>query len=304
MKNTKLKKRDFILPFSKKENGSGALNYTWYFIAIIICIVIFAFNKFHMGLYVVEEIVENGLHIAESGAVAVNMTEDNFLTKVHMIPSADTAYMEGNLNSFSSDGKEEEEVRKVANAFSTRLIEQLKLNDNANPTIGTLAEYCGTDSKVSIISCRLIEPVYEIVVTRHEIPEEENPEPEEPENPDESEETEPTEDDKEFIDNDYDFTVEYVIQGWKEYPIYFINNHFSNIGTPQFTTTPPVLKNGNQIEGATIEATVELSFNGVKNIFASTGESGIFTKNPTSQHYVVNVTQAFDIVTVDNDSRN
>lgn len=302
MKEKKSRKTTYKLPFSRKESGSGPLNYTWYFIAILICIVVFTFNRFHIGLYVVEEIVENGLHIAESGAVAMNMTEDNFLTKVHMIPSADTAYMEGNLNSFSSDGKEEEEVRKVANAFSARFTEQLKLNNNANPTMGTLAGYCGTDSKVLITSCRVVEPVYEVIVTRHEIPEEETTETEESEETEETESTE--EDDKEFIENDYDFTVEYKIVGWKEYPIYFQNNHFSNIGTPQFTTTPPILKNGNRIEGATIEATVELSFNGVKNIFASAGESGIFTKNPSTDHYVVTVTQAFDIVTVDNDSRN
>ena len=296
MKEKESRKTTYKLPFSKKESGSGPLNYTWYFIAILICIVVFAFNRFHIGLYVVEEIVENGLHIAESGAVAMNMKEDEFLTKVHMIPAADD-----NKES-SLSPTEEEEVRKVANAFSARFIEQLKLNNNANPTMGTLAGYCGTDSKVLITSCRVVEPVYEVIVTRHEIPEEETTETEESEETEETESTE--EDDKEFIENDYDFTVEYEIVGWKEYPIYFQNNHFSNIGTPQFTTTPPILKNGNRIEGATIEATVELSFNGVKNIFASAGESGIFTKNPSTDHYVVTVTQAFDIVTVDNDSRN
>lgn len=296
------------LPFSKKEDGSsGLLNYVWYFIAIIICIVIFAYNRFNIGLYVVESIVENGIHIAESGSVAMNMREDEFLTKVHMIPAADD-------NPDSSLSTEEEtEVKKIANAFSDRFKNQLDLNDNANPTKGTLAGYCGTDSKILITEFTLVEPVYEIIVERHEIPVEEDPE----ENPEEEEEDgdeegaegeenpeEEEDPDMEFIKNDYDFTIRYEIIGWKKYPVYFSNNHLSSIGMPQFTTTPPMLKNGNQIEGATIEATVELSFSGVKNIFANASEGGIFTNNPTAPNYHVSVTQAFDIVTVDNDSRN
>lgn len=100
----------------------------------------------------------------------------------------------------------------------------------------------------------------------------------------------------------YQFESKYVITGWIRYDLYFDgNNNYMDANTTKTfvdAASNPTLKNGSQIEGATIEATLAVSFRGVRNIFAGvhSGSGPMFSANPEDTIYDIEVTQSTDIV--------
>lgn len=259
----------------KTEAGDGGISYAMYFIAIVVVSVLFFFYKFNVSLYVVEEVVENGLHIAENrtmtsnynsiGADADGYRTDDFekeMQRMHIInPEAD----------------EVSQVLGAADAFAEALSDQLKLGPGGHPEGGILERLCDENSTVSIVGPVMIyEPVYR----------------------------------REVANNgtvlDPDFEITYGVEAWNVYTInYNSNNEYSDYTK---TTQPeaPLLKNGDECAGATIEATVGLTLAGIKNAFAhisSGAGGGIFSATPEYTKFAVTATQSTDIVIANRDPR-
>ena len=206
---------------------------------------------------------------------------------------------------------EENQVRLLANSFSDSIKEQLDL-DGSHPTSSILKSMCGEESDILIKKLVIFEPVYSRTVTK-------------------------TSKGKIAGTNldIYDFEVTYSIDNWIVYNINFdgSNNYIGFTKDLRTGTDAPLLENGNEAEGATIEATLGTKFNGVRNIFAGinttpptvqenvyqfgsaynnltanhydlTGTEGaIFSATPTQVEYDIEVTQSVDIVVAHQDSR-
>lgn len=306
-----------IFNINKKEHGDGGISYAMYFIAIVITLVFYVFFKFNADLFMIEESLENGLHIAETRTLTATQDEeitpgnrsDNFereTSRMHIV----TTYDPG---ATTLAGKENDQIKLLANSFSDSVKEQLDL-DGVHPKSSILKSMCGSDAVIHIEGLHIYEPIYEKIVTK-------------------------TEKTGSLISGStlkkYDFTVDYVVTKWIIYDIAFseTDNSFSSC-SKRFSDSAPVLENGSPAEGATIEATLGTKFKGVRNIFAginttpptvhkdalelgsnynnltadeydiSHSMGPMFSSDPTQNEYVVKVTQSVDIVIAHQDSRN
>lgn len=304
---------DFL---KKEEEGNSGIHYAMYFIGIITTIVLFLFLKFNADLYMIEQALENGLHIAEmrvltatqDGVDVVNGRADDYereLSRMHII----TAYTEG---SGSPTGKELEQIKLLAKEFTTSLNDQLGL-ENGNPTQNEMLKHMsGSTAEFNIKSMKIYEPVYKRTISKKQ---------------------------NGLINGTnvklFDFEVKYEVTKWLEYTFNFNgDNVFTSCQKRVITdmTNAPRLKNGTPAEGATLEVTLGAKFYGVRSVFASTSSSNLSgSKNtntnkndlknlydkmqndsyvtssfygPTTQNiYDVEITQAVDIVISHQDSR-
>lgn len=264
--------------FLKKERADGGISYAMYFIGIVTCIVLYVFLKFDADLYMVEECLENGIHIAESRILTVNHdpvvdgkrgdTFERELSRAHIVTKYDSAHSTVQTGT----GSEAEQIRTLGDAFSDAVKEQLSLDDNSHPTKGILKTMCGEDSVIHIEEMVIYEPVYEKRVTASE---------------------------GGTIDGsggirEYNFDVSYTPTHWIKYTLSF-NPSTNRYDSSSLTKTiAPVsgssqifsLKNGEKLEGATVEATLSISFKGIRNIFA-----GVNTRTPS----VINDQYRFDM---------
>lgn len=265
------------------EHGDAGISYAMYFIAIIVTLVLFVFMQFNTGIYVAEEVLENGLHIAENKAMTVNQSTvdetgtriDEFnkeVKRLHIVTSYDKT-------SSSITTSERQQLKAIGDDFSNTLQQQLGLS-GSTPSLGILKELCSSNSNVILSEPVVIyEPIYERTVKRT---------------------------DDGIISGTsvgkYLFESKYVITGWIKYELFFDgnNNYMAANASKSFidVASNPTLRNGSKIEGATIEATLAVSFRGVRNIFAGvhSGSGPIFSSNPQDTIYDVEVTQSTDIV--------
>lgn len=282
MKNIMVKNK-----LKKMEPGDGGISYAMYFIAVIVCLILFIFFKFNSDLYVAEEVLENGLHIAENRILTINnsgvVSEDddfeNELRRFHIVSSYDSTQA-------TKTPKEESQLQNIAKEFVSTIQTQYEL-DGVYPKSGILKELCTDGSKVVISGpVYIYEPIYKRTVN--------------------------VSNNGNVAGSSYKkflFESKYDIEGWIKYTISYNDNVFSS-STKEFLSATPMLKNGSIAEGATIEASVTLQFAGVNNVFNMTPNNGnlhaptaFFTNNPQREYYDVTVTQSADIVISSNDSR-
>lgn len=302
MKENKIKRNPPRL--QKTESGSGGISYAMYFIAIVITAFLYSFTTFSASLYVIEEVLENGLHIVENVVLTSNQAsitetgrEDTFDRELQRMKIVTKSTYQ---NTWGVN--EQEQVNNLGEKFQDALVSQLGLVSNIHPSSGILAKMCGTDANIAIVGDVIIyEPIYDLQVIRTS-------------NADAIIET-----DEHYVTKSWDFTTDYTIVGWVEYDLHYTNNVYQGCSKKLCSQTP-ILTNGKQAEGATIEATLGVSFAGLKNIFAGIStttptigtdgeidmsgvENGMFSNNPEQLTYQVQVTQAMDIVIADKDSR-
>lgn len=274
------------------EAGSGSISYVSYFIAILFTVILFRVFQFRIDVLVAKEICENGLHIVESGALTVNhdgiiagVRDDSFeseLDRAHIITSCTV--------SSSKTSQETQEVNKLGAYIQDAFKEQFGLENNTNPT-GHLASLCGEDSDV-LLSNRsgvangvvvVYEPVYTVTTQR-------------------SDSGETVIFDDGTTVSKWIFDTHSTVEGWVEYDLYFTNNTYTGYGK-SILTGVPILYNGLEAEGATIESTVNIEFDGVRRVIATNPTEGFFANNQDADHFSVKVTQAMDIVLARDDSR-
>jgi len=295
------------------EPGEGGISYAMYFVGIITTIIMFAFFKFNADLFMIEQAIEQGVHIAETRALTSNqdkvdgtgMREDEYereLSRMHIITKYNTNQDPSNL--------EKGQIEKLATEFADALKDSLDL-DGTHPQGQILKMMCGSDADILIDRLVIYEPVYSRAVTKVATGTIEGT----------SLET-------------FDFNVLYTVNNWITYDINFVDNNYVGFSKSVKTAADvPRLTNGQLAEGATIEATVGASFAGVRNIFAgvdtaepvvyenyykfneaynnltanaydiSNATTPIFSGAPTQDVYDVSVTQAVDIVIAHQDSR-
>lgn len=300
------KSQEFL---TKKESGDG-ITYAMYFIAIVMAFVMYAFLKFNVDVYVIESELKNGLHIAENSAITAaqdvivsDIREDTYeaeINRMNIITRADAS----KTSWYDSSQLEKDQVQLVVNAFSSELKKQLNLNGSV-PVKGSLRNLCGAESRITIDSMTIYEPVYDVKTTvsntgnRWSI---------------------------NGIETDmYTFETEYKPKNWIVYNVSFdSNNNMLNVSksvlpgtTVLYLNSDSTTRGRDDVLGATIEAKISTKFNGVKNIFATFGgltqgiglqnqvaqAGGIFTANPETRQYNVSVSQSVDIVLTDNDNR-
>lgn len=286
------------------ERGDAGISYAMYFVAIIMVIVLYVFQKFNADLYVAEEVLENGLHIVENRVMTANQSYlddegtrvdqfDKEVKRLHIVTSYD-----GTTGSLTSN--EQLQLKEIGEEFSKVLQEQLLLN-GTKPVSGVLKTICSENSDVVISGPVVIyEPIYERTVVK----------------------TENGNISGTSIGK-YNFESTYTIKGWIQYNLNFSNNNYVGAtkslidvaNTPTFRNSSRIKTEYKSIEGATIEATLAISFNGVRNIFAGisgptnpgdvdyTNPGHMFSDNPTETQYDVEVTQSTDIVVSSNDQR-
>lgn len=283
---SKLKKYFQTSCFEQKEPGDGGISYAMYFIAIIICVLLFVFLQFNAGMYVAEEVLENGLHIVENKIMTENQSEfddsgsrvDNFnkeIKRLHIVTSYDSS--QGSLTT-----EEASQLNAIGNEFSSALQKQLNLN-GTKPVTGILLELSSPDSDILISGPVVIyEPVYKRTVA-----------------------ADPNGSIAGTRLSKFNFVSTYEIIGWIKYDLYYSNNVYTGASKQIVdVANTPKLKNGDLVEGATIEASIAITFEGIKNIFASVEESEKFFKEvPETNKYGVVVTQSTDIVISSLDSR-
>ena len=153
--------------------------------------------------------------------------------------------------------------------------EQLCLN-GSTPTKGIIYNKGGSEAKVKVKNVIIYEPLYTVTITKENNP---NPDPEQ----------------DPYIEKDYIFTMLYDINPskWIKYVIETNDDNTYKIASKSILNSPPILYDGRNAEGATIQATLNCEFKGVKEIFT--------TKTPTP--YKISVTQANDIVIANIDNR-
>lgn len=300
----------------KKEKADGGVSYAMYFVGIVLCVVIYIFLKFQADLYMVEECLENGLHIAESRVLTVNHdktdeegrrgdTYERELSRMHIITKYSTNAAKSEI--------EERQVRILGSEFSEAVKRQLDL-ENTHPAGGILKTMCGSDADIGIYELFIYEPVYQRKVTDKNR--------------------------KDLIEGsgglyEYEFYTEYTPVLWIKYSLNFDprTNEYESF-SKEILSSVPELKNGNAAEGATLEATVTTNFRGIRNIFAGVNrntpaiqkdayhfgpgwgnavadgvnmegtEGAMFSDSPEREITdTVYVTQAVDIVVRQNDSR-
>ncbi len=283
---SKLKKYFQTSCFEQKEPGDGGISYAMYFIAIIICVLLFVFLQFNAGMYVAEEVLENGLHIVENKIMTENQSDfddsgsrvDNFnkeIKRLHIVTSYDSS--QGSLTT-----EEASQLNAIGNEFSSALQKQLNLN-GTKPVTGILLELSSPDSDILISGPVVIyEPVYKRTVA-----------------------ADPNGSIAGTRLSKFNFVSTYEIIGWIKYDLYYSNNVYTGASKQIVdVANTPKLKNGDLVEGATIEASIAITFEGIKNIFASVEESEKFFKEvPETNKYGVVVTQSTDIVISSLDSR-
>lgn len=283
---SKLKKYFQTSCFEQKEPGDGGISYAMYFIAVIICVLLFVFLQFNAGMYVAEEVLENGLHIVENKIMTENQSDfddsgsrvDNFnkeIKRLHIVTSYDSS--QGSLTT-----EEASQLNAIGNEFSSALQKQLNLN-GTKPVTGILLELSSPDSDILISGPVVIyEPVYKRTVA-----------------------ADPNGSIAGTRLSKFNFVSTYEIIGWIKYDLYYSNNVYTGASKQIVdVANTPKLKNGDLVEGATIEASIAITFEGIKNIFASVEESEKFFKEvPETNKYGVVVTQSTDIVISSLDSR-
>lgn len=283
---SKLKKYFQTSCFEQKEPGDGGISYAMYFIAIVICVLLFVFLQFNAGMYVAEEVLENGLHIVENKIMTENQSDfddsgsrvDNFnkeIKRLHIVTSYDSS--QGSLTT-----EEASQLNAIGNEFSSALQKQLNLN-GTKPVTGILLELSSPDSDILISGPVVIyEPVYKRTVA-----------------------ADPNGSIAGTRLSKFNFVSTYEIIGWIKYDLYYSNNVYTGASKQIVdVANTPKLKNGDLVEGATIEASIAITFEGIKNIFASVEESEKFFKEvPETNKYGVVVTQSTDIVISSLDSR-
>jgi len=287
----------------KKEAGDGGISYAMYFIALILCTVLFFFYKFNASLYIVEEVVENGLHIAENKTMTSNYSGTG--VDEYGFRTDDFEKEMRRMHIINPDADETRQIVGAAEAFTEALAQQLQLDAEGHPVGGTLEALCDESSKVSIVGPVMIyEPTYKRNVSN--IGSITSPE----------------------------FEITYDIVEWNVYTInYNDNNEYSDYIVSTQSGAPTLL-NGKPCEGATIEATIGLTLAGIKNSFANVNqtrpqrtegvfrfhtsdgheitagqwdlsgtEGGLFSATPEYTKFAITATQSTDIVIANRDSR-
>lgn len=316
--------KKIIKRISNKEAGTSGISYAMYFVAIISTLVLFVFFKFNADLYVIEETMENGLHVAESRALTVNqdLSKDGSGKTVQNSGEYEREVNRFNIitnytTSTEMSTKEQGQVALLAREFSRALQEQMNLS-GAEPQGSMLMQMCGDGSKISISKMRILEPVYSKTVTRT------------PKSGSDIGKKDLTS----YLPG-YTFDVVYSIDQWIIYDVKFDENNNYISATKSLSASAPTLTlEGKEAEGATIDATLTTSFAGVRNIFAAAPSSSpvirkdaiqfgeqynnvtadavdwagldtpIFASNPTQNKYTVQVSQSVDIVVAHQDKRN
>lgn len=279
---------------SRMDAADSAISYAMYFIAIITTLILFVFLKFNADLYVIEETLENGLHIAESRALTANQdglnddgkrtdVYEREMSRMHIITKFDNS-------GINISAEEQGQAAMFGQTFSDALRAQLNL-DQTHPNGSILRSMCGPDADILINTLVIYEPVYSRTVEKEETGAIITSSPES------------------FLPI-YQFNTNYQVENWIVYTLFFNeNNDYINLSKSIIPASDtPVLLNGNEVEGATIEATISTQFNGIRNIFAGIGgssseSSGFFSANPMQTRYAVEVTQSVDIVVAGQDSR-
>lgn len=297
----------------KKERGDGGISYAMYFIAIVITLVMYAFFKFNADLFIIEEALENGLHIAETRVLTVNqdgLKSDNTrndeyereISRLHIVTKYSTT---------SNSPVESNQVKLLATSFSDAIKEQLNLN-GSHPQSSILKLMCGSDADILIEKFVIYEPVYTRSVSKTS-----------------------TGNITGTSLETFKFDVVYTIDNWIVYTVNFDgnNNYIGFTKQVKNSTDTPMLEKGIAAEGATIEATLGTKFKGVRNIFANINTTpptvnedavnlgpqynnltadeydvsqswgSIFSGAPTQNEYSIKVTQSADIVVAHQDSR-
>ena len=324
--------------YARREEPGDGVSYAMYFVAIVIVMVLFVFFLFNSNALVAEEVLENGLHIAENKTLSVNQAQgydysapsasrvDDFerdLDILHIV----TEFVPGGSGLAA---KEREQVEKVAKEFSVAVQEHLGL-EGSTPTTGILTTLCPEGARVLIASDAdrpisatgtpgliIYEPVYVRNVTGN-------------------------------LD-ERTFEITYTANEWVVYEVDFNAANDVQDVRKSTTTVHPKLENGTEIEGATLEASLVLDIEGVRNIFntdATAGEtvtganvrtvkdgvnwdeavrssdeqpekweethvefttpttkpSSFFAQTPLRKFYKVNVVQSADVVPASQDSR-
>lgn len=302
----------------KMEDGTNFVNYAVYFYAIIICIVVYAFMNFHNSAYVLEEQCETSLHIIESEMLSFRtkstilagnspfkdtVLESNKtlrdLERAHIVPSV--KYQAGKTSEENLD------VKSIGNAISSRFKAAFNLSGSV-PNEGFIKNVVTDASTVTINSCKIYEPVYDISVTIDGLTGSGRVWEDIIQTWDEStvgQWTDP--------DGDKEIRVTHDIVGWVVYTLNFNNDNayvsytkelFDTDHTPTIKRDPSLgKKSDKKVEGATIEMSMNITLKGVKQIFAGSDEAGIFARNPVNKTYDLTITQATDIVIADEDSR-
>lgn len=297
--------KNFLFNFVKikREQGHGGISYAMCFVAIVITCVLYSFATFNANLFVVEEILENGLHIVESAVLTTNQREsidddaDPYEKELERMRIVSKCTFQN-----AWEEEEKEQIDGLGKNFQDSLVEQLGLVNNVHPGSGTLKNICGDDSSILVVGDVVIyEPVYDVSITRTGTSNLE------------------TEDDERYVSKQWEFETTYTVTGWIKYNLHYVNNVYQTC-TKEICAETPKIKNGNKVEGATIEATLGASFAGLKNIFAGVSttvpavdekgnvnmagvKGGMFSNTPSQLKYSVQVTQAMDIVPANQDSR-
>lgn len=161
----------------KKEDGLSGILYALYFVAIIMAVSMFAVFKFDSDMYIFEEVIENGLHVAESASLATaendvrpyvhNVSDVNInLSRAHILPYTLTLTKENyNSNSTKRTTQEINCIRDWATKFQQTFYEQINVN-SGNVEDPFLSRIVGNGGRIDIETVTIFEPIYEVAVQR------------------------------------------------------------------------------------------------------------------------------------------
>lgn len=293
----------------RKTEPGNAINYVTYLMAILLTTVLFCYAIFNDESKLAEEVCENGLHIIESGVLALNRGGETLgpgeiakLPKSHIIS--------GVTYTKTKSATENTQVNAVGNYITTNFRSHMGLNSSsAVPQKGILKNICKGDS-VTLQPVKIYEPVYTITATIGNLTLTGKMWSEIIQKWKETDGVKQWDDPAEISKNKSG-SVSYAITGWVIYTLNFdANNNYIGYDKNTSTTAPSLkrdpslkTKSGAAVEGATIEISMDITLHGVKQIFAESTATQIFATNPAEPTYKKTITQAADIVIAEKDSR-
>ena len=316
----------------KTEDGFNAVNYVFYLVIILTVCIVFACARFLDGVRVAEQTCDQGLHLIESGVLAINAKKetigfmaDSGMKRVNIVTAVD--------NGSTMTTAEQSQLSEIGNYIEQEFQKRMSLK-GSHPSGGILSFTCGEDSDVLLTNVVIYDPVYEVQVYAGDLSLSGTFETKFWDSLREILQAW-TNGDVEKLENWPEIAKEYEenpgivptvtlgnITGWVRYQLQFdSSNHYTGATKAILGTTAPVLNadpsvgmGGNitkQAEGASIEMSMKITVRGVKQIFAESSAAGssltkvdpLFVKNPQAPETDIIITQAADIVPAERDLR-
>lgn len=297
------------------EAGVNGINYAMYVIAIIMTLVIFRFLTFQMGLYVVQQHLQDSLHIAGSAGLAYNYGDSSLyemdLDRLYVVDLA-----KGSTSKNWNLG-EKEQALALGKWITSQYVNKMELkgelidSPKIYPTDSMMISMCGEDTQVYLSHLDIYQPLYERIITPQ-------------------------------LDNQQTpFLITYTYSGVVKYTYKIQNNEVTDVEKDWALKTDRIFKlqdgSGAEVDGTTIDMCTQTVLYGVNNIFAgvstttptwgdtikkyyddgtghyteieyreldtTSNTGGFFSEHPVKKRYGIEVWEAVDIVPAATDTR-